>query len=661
LKIIEVNENEWIPTSRYPLGRFKYEKFNPVQSAFFKIYNFPGHKIIEAATSAGKTTIAEMAIMHHLHNSKKAIVIAPLKALADEKYSDWTSSEHNFSSYKISIVTGDYLPAENRQKVLMECLNSDIMLFTPEMFDSLTRKKTNEIIEWFNSVGVVVIDECHLLTMPWRGSTLENSIIRCFEIANPELVLLSATMTNTEEIAKWLEGITSSEVYLISSDWRPTKLNVHYVPYVNGGGYSQKIETLIDGVLKIINEHPADKFLVFVHSKSLGRKIKEKLEEEGYGEIYFHNADLEAEKKKEIVEKFNNHKLRIIIATSTLAWGVNLPARRVIIVDVTRGMEEVSPIDIKQMIGRAGRYGIDPCGDAYIIYPWNKPKYKNYLNRPENFVIKSRLLDPDEIAFHVVAEINKGKNNANLLREWYEKTLAYHQEMTLIPLQETIDNLTNWGIIEQHGEIFVLNPTGRISAWFYYSPYMVAKLLNNFYLLNMEKDFSDTAISSAIGTALPDYPVSKFALDEAYAIFGNEIPYEKLGATFSIWLLINGLIDKVHNDLINLIRQIQADSERLSSVLKAIEGFYKIDCKSNELMYRLKYGAPAEFIPLLQIKGIGLARAKKLYEAGIKNKEELIMKKDLARKILGKNYDLIIRTINANKFPNKELVTASLF
>jgi len=43
LKIIEVNENEWIPTSLYPLGRFKYEKFNPVKSAFFKVYNFPGH------------------------------------------------------------------------------------------------------------------------------------------------------------------------------------------------------------------------------------------------------------------------------------------------------------------------------------------------------------------------------------------------------------------------------------------------------------------------------------------------------------------------------------------------------------------------------------------------------------------------------------------
>lgn len=162
---LPINENEWIETSRFSIGRFKHAKFNPVQSAFFKIYDKKGNKIIESSTSSGKTVIAEMSIFNCLNNGKKAIFIAPLKALADEKYNEWINSNHDFSKFKISIVTGDYLPSENRQKVLFQCLNSDIMIFTPEMFDSLLRKKTPEIYKWMNTVGTVVIDEFHLLTM----------------------------------------------------------------------------------------------------------------------------------------------------------------------------------------------------------------------------------------------------------------------------------------------------------------------------------------------------------------------------------------------------------------------------------------------------------------------------------------------------------------
>lgn len=648
---LPINENEWIETSRFTIGKFKYPKFNPVQSAFFKIYKEKGNKIVESATSSGKTVIAEMAIFNSLINKrKKAIFIAPLKALADEKYTEWTDKKHEFSKFKISIVTGDYLPSENRQKVLFQCLNSDIMIFTPEMFDSLLRKKTPEIYKWLNNVGTVVIDEFHLLTMPWRGSTLESSIIKCSEFHHLEFILLSATMTNTEEIAEWISNITNQNIFLIKSQWRPTKLNVHYIPYINRGSYFQKIANLIDVIFSIIEESFTDKFLIFVHSKGLGRALQKEFKERGYGDVEFHNADLSIDEKQKIVEDFSANKARIIIATSTLAWGVNLPARKVIIAGVERGLEEVHPIDIKQMIGRAGRYGIDPEGDAYIIYPWSKPKYRGLIENPNNFVIESRLLYPDEIAFHIVSEIDKGRYTIESLTEWYQKTFAYYQCNNLLPLQEAIDDLVSWGIIENNNGRLKLNYTGKIASWFYYSPYMIAKLLINFSQLPLEPN--DIHICYAIGTALPDYPISKNALIEAKKIFGNEIPIQKVANAFAIWLLINGLSER-SGDLYSLIKTIQSDSERFCSALKALESFYKVNCHSAELLYRFKYGAPAEFVPLLEIKGIGLTRAQKLYEAGIRNKEDFLNKESLAKKIIGeKTYLNIKNSINHKKFNN---------
>jgi len=653
---LPINENEWIETSRFSIGRFKHAKFNPVQSAFFKIYDKKGNKIIESSTSSGKTVIAEMSIFNCLNNGKKAIFIAPLKALADEKYNEWINSNHDFSKFKISIVTGDYLPSENRQKVLFQCLNSDIMIFTPEMFDSLLRKKTPEIYKWMNTVGTVVIDEFHLLTMPWRGSTLESSLIKCSDFPHLEFVLLSATMSNVDELAEWVSNITGQNTYLIKSNWRPVKLNIHYIPYVNKGTYWQKMENLAKVIFSILDDAPADKFLIFVHSKNIGKFLQKKLNEEEYGEIPFHNADLELNEKQKIVNDFAYSNDRIIIATSTLAWGVNLPARRVIIAGVERGMEEVHPIDIKQMVGRAGRYGIDPEGDAYILYPWTKPKYKGLLEKPENFVVESRLLYPDEIAFHVVSEIEKGKTTLDDLKKWYEKSFAYYQTNSLLPLQEAIDDLISWGVIESQNDFLKLNPTGKIAAWFYYSPYMVAKLLNNFSVISSNPN--DLEICNAIGTALPDYPTSKNLLPEAQEIFGSMIPTQKLANAFAIWLLINGLSGR-SGDLYSLIKTIQADSERLCAVLKALEGFYKVNCHSSELLYRFKYGAPAEFVPLLQIKGIGLARAEKLYNAGIKNKNDLLTKMAIAKKILGeKTYHSVVNNLKTSKFTSNANIFA---
>ena len=80
----------------------------------------------------------------------------------------------------------------------------------------------------------------------------------------------------------------------------------------------------------------------------------------------------------------NDPNLRVVVATSTLAWGVNLPARRVIILGVHRGLSEVATCDVAEMVGRAGRPQFDPVGDAYILVPEkDAQKHKDRLKTPQ--------------------------------------------------------------------------------------------------------------------------------------------------------------------------------------------------------------------------------------------------------------------------------------
>ena len=167
-------------------------------------------------TASGKTLIAELAAMKSVIEGKgKAIYIVPLKALASEKYRDFKKRYGKIAKVALSI--GD---SDSSEPYLAEY---DLVVATSEKFDSLIRHQT----PWLAKISVVIVDEIHLLNDPQRGPTLEILLTILKKLLkNVQIIGLSATIGNAEELAEWLGA------ELVVDDWRPVKL--HKGIYLDG-------------------------------------------------------------------------------------------------------------------------------------------------------------------------------------------------------------------------------------------------------------------------------------------------------------------------------------------------------------------------------------------------------------------------------------------
>ena len=318
---------------------------------------------------------------------------------------------------------------------------------------------------------------------------------------------------------------------------------------------------------------------------------------------------------------------------------MNVPARRVIISGVQRGLEDVSSIDIKQMVGRAGRYGIDDRGDAYILIPESKDHlYDKYIdNIPP---IKSCLLDKTELSFHIINEIYNGINTKELLEGWYRMTLAYMQTGSYSTLIETLEELVSNRIILYKNGRYKTTPLAKIAAILYYSPYFVSNLCDN--LMRLSSDPTDSEWAWAIGNAMEDVYCSNEVdwiidsyLKDIYIPY--QTMYPKRANVAAVHMLLNGVHDK-YPLLISLIRAIQYDAERLSTLIEMLSRYYMgpLPEHTKIIGIRLKYGVPGFLVDLIRVKGIGKVYAKKLYEKGIRTPEDIIEKSSVVMALLGK-------------------------
>jgi len=188
---------------------------------------------------------------------------------------------------------------------------------------------------------------------------------------------------------------------------------------------------------------------------------------------------LSKEDRIKLENKFRYEKSpRVVVATSTLAWGCNLPARRVVILGVHRGVSEVEAYDILQMVGRSGRLGIDPMGDAYILVPESKEKqYRSMYSKSGR--IDSQLLEINgdkykTLAFHLVSEIHHGGiETTDDVHEWYKRSLAHFQNKSLNQkaVDSTLESLKKCGAITYEDEKWIVKPIGKIASMFYFKLY----------------------------------------------------------------------------------------------------------------------------------------------------------------------------------------------
>ena len=186
----------------------KFPNLTPVQEKSINAGLLDTNSLLVCApTASGKTLVATMAIAKHLEQGHKAIYLVPLKALASEKFKEYQRLLEG-TKFKVIMSIGDLDSSSNYLS------NYDLLILTTEKLDSLLRHKVN----WLTAVRVVVIDEIHLLNDPKRGPTLEVILTLLKLLIKPQLIGLSATIGNPDELATWLEAT------LVSDDWRPVEL-----------------------------------------------------------------------------------------------------------------------------------------------------------------------------------------------------------------------------------------------------------------------------------------------------------------------------------------------------------------------------------------------------------------------------------------------------
>ncbi|MFN3654437.1 MAG: DEAD/DEAH box helicase [Candidatus Nitrosotenuis sp.] len=188
-------------------------KLYPPQEQAVKAGLLDGENIlVTAPTASGKTLIAALAMLQFLASKEgKVVYLTPLRALASEKFAEFKKMEQvDFGrTVHVSISTGDF------DSVDKELENADVIILTNEKMDSLIRHS----VEWIDKIGLVVADEVHLIGDPERGPTLEIILTKLKELPNkPQILALSATITNSDELSEWL-GCKH-----VSSKWRPVPL-----------------------------------------------------------------------------------------------------------------------------------------------------------------------------------------------------------------------------------------------------------------------------------------------------------------------------------------------------------------------------------------------------------------------------------------------------
>ncbi|ORY79832.1 antiviral helicase SLH1 [Protomyces lactucae-debilis] len=462
--------------------RFLY--FNPVQTQYFHtLYHTDQNVLVGAPTGSGKTTAAELALWWAFRKfpKGKVVYIAPMKALVRERVNDWTARLTGPMQRKLVELTGDNTPDTSK------ITSADIIITTPEKWDGISRSWKNR--GYVRDISLVIIDEIHLLGGD-RGPILEVIVSRMNYIAQQtkkpvRIVGLSTAVANPLDLAEWL-NIKPGALY----NFRHAAPVEIYIDDFPGRAYCPRMASMNRPAFAAIKTHAPNKpVLIFVSSRRqtrltaqdlitlcgnednprrfmhmpdeelemiLTRVTDESLRLSLQFGIALHHASLTEDDRRLSEELFTNQKVQILVATSTLAWGINTPASLVIIKGTEYfdakigGYKDMDLTDVLQMLGRAGRPQYDTHGIARIFVKDNKKSfYKHFLH--SGFPVESSLHNvlPDHLCAELAAETIISMNDAFdfLTGTYYFRRIQ--QNPSYYGLQETsseglIAYMTNW-------------------------------------------------------------------------------------------------------------------------------------------------------------------------------------------------------------------------
>lgn len=645
--------------------------------------------LITTPTASGKTLIAVIAAIKAIEKGLKVVYLTPLRAIATEKY-HYLRVLENINTIdkkiRIKIATSDYDSSGT------ELSDADVIILTNEKMDSVIRHGA----EWISDVGLFVIDEVHLLGDRERGPTLEMILTKIRKIyPQSQLLALSATVANSEDIAMWLG------CELIQNNWRPTKLvegvYEHGIVSMNNGSRF-KIETssatsAIDIAIDSVKN--SGQAIIFAETRKRTSSLAVKAAEGIYKRLDrnakamateassriikngddteltktlsqviargagFHHAGLGQASREIVEESFKNGIIKILIATPTLAAGVNLPARRVILSSILRydadhgGHVPISVLEYKQLCGRAGRPKYDTFGESIIVAESGvnaQEIYDHYiLGTPEP--LHSQMTNDRAIRVHLLSTIATIPGMKKFeIHELFQSTLfaqQYRKATVDFKVDTSLRYLECEELIKSRNDRYIATDFGRRTSLLYIDPATAVGFRKAIQSIERQRTDKDNDNKYVLGflhliSNSPDfYPklsLRKKDIEELNTIFqqhSGELFYqtnehECSRSLIALYKWINETSDRVLSDKFGIepgdMHRIAESSEWLAYSLYEVSKVVKREdllASLHNLRIRIKYGIKEDLLSLVTLEGIGRIRARALYDAGLTNIRKL--------------------------------------
>lgn len=636
--------------------------------------------VVAIPTASGKSLVAYLAILHRwLATGKKSLYIVPLRALASEKLDEL--QQFKALGLTVGISTGDLDEKDPKLG------RFDVIVCTSEKADALLRHRTS----WMEDIGCVVADELHLLHDPGRGPTLEVILTR-FRALLPQaqLVGLSATVANAKDVADWLDAT------LVKSDWRPVTLKVGtYLPdnLEFLGSPARRLESGRDPVAALVEEtlKEGGQSLVFVATRKSAEaqatqlagpvrallspqqmaeleQASAALDDGGEGSptakklaklvkagVAYHTAGLDGAQRRFVEENFRKGRIKVLCATPTLAAGVNTPARRVVIRDLSRfemgeGNRPLPVMEVKQMMGRAGRPRYDPYGEAVLLVKSQDMKEQaeeEYLRGPPE-AVSSKLAADAALRIHVLASVAGGyAAGVEDLSRFFGKTFWAQEVSDWIVrdrLEDTVSFLATNGFLEEsgpRGEHLKATLFGKRTSDLYIDPLSALRFK---VALAQPREPTTFGLLSTV-TGCPDlFPLylrkgddwvqqrfwehhEEILVPEDGKDLEAAMSYAKTAFLLMDWM------EEVHMDTMEERYQVGPGDvrTRLDNGAWMLHAFQELARAMRpdwmrplqDLTLRLEHGVKEQLLPLVRLRGVGRIRARTLWAAGFHKPADL--------------------------------------
>ncbi|MCH9658220.1 DEAD/DEAH box helicase [archaeon] len=658
-----------------------FKKLYPPQANSVESGLLDGKSIlVSAPTASGKTLIAMLAMLSYVSKNKgKVIYLSPLRALAAEKFSEFKKLEKISleNKVKVAISTGDF---ENIEKNLEK---SNVLILTNEKMDSIIRHGA----EWVEDIGLVISDEVHLIGDENRGPTLEMILTQLKLLdSKPQIVGLSATITNSDEIADWLD------CKLVKNDWRPVPLSEGVcdggmvtmsdgktfevdlslrgtpidlgVQSVQQGGQSlvfaetrarsKSLATKASDVISQMLEKKEITALAKVSKKLLSEneptelvKILASLAKKG---VAFHHAGLNQRCRETIEEEFRKGTIKLLSSTPTLAAGVNLPARRVVISNVNRynakvgANRPISILEYKQLCGRAGRPQYDDYGESIIVGNGNTDDLIEYYINGEPEPIVSKITDDKSLRTHILSVIvtHPGIKKEEIL-EFFLQTLGGLQSRKptiKFAIDISLRFLSNKYLIVKKGERYAATEFGKKTSMLYIDPLTATYFRDLVENVSKERTHTFGYLHSITNCEefFPKFSLRQKDYESASLMIENHSsellePISEYDCSRSVLALQSWITESTELSLSDSLGIESGDMHRMTEnadwliyclreISKHVERADLLE-ELDDLRKRVVYGIREELLDLVKVKGIGRVRSRILYKHGIKNLDDL--------------------------------------